>query len=133
MTTPSTAVAPHGWAPVLVAWTTRGDADQLNGGNSGFGGPVMWHDRQGPTTFVSGSVAIDATATAGLPLTFGPSTMGALLLHELGHVVGLAHVNDRGQIMNHFVSVGAFGTGDLAGLAELGKQQGCFSPPKAPW
>ena len=57
----------------------------------------------------------------------GPAT------EQYHHVVGLAHVNDPTQIMNHFVSVGTFGAGDMAGLARLGRAQGCFTPPKAPW
>jgi hypothetical protein len=46
----------------------------------------------------------------------------AIVMHELGHVVGLAHVDDRGELM-YADSVGqkTFGPGDLTGLGALGR------------
>jgi predicted Zn-dependent protease len=46
----------------------------------------------------------------------------SVLLHELGHVVGLGHVTDRKQIMfaMETPSVTRYAAGDLAGLAKLG-------------
>jgi hypothetical protein len=55
--------------------------------------------------------------------------LGPLLLHEWGHVLGLAHVPDRDQIMwsdevegadqHPALLLHAYGDGDLAGLARL--------------
>ena len=43
-------------------------------------------------------------------------------MHELGHVVGLAHVDDSREVMYaDNVGVTQFGSGDLAGLAALGR------------
>jgi predicted Zn-dependent protease len=45
-----------------------------------------------------------------------------VLRHELGHLLGLDHIDDRGQPM--YPTTGAVVTyqdGDLAGLARLGK------------
>ena len=45
----------------------------------------------------------------------------AVLLHELGHLVGLAHVDDQGEIMYaDGVTRTSYGAGDLDGLARLG-------------
>ena len=52
----------------------------------------------------------------------------ATILHELGHLVGLDHVDDETQIMNPYVVPGVdpFADGDLAGLAALGRGD-CFA------
>ena len=47
----------------------------------------------------------------------------AVVEHELGHLVGLAHVNDATQIMYPRASPRVLGyrAGDLTGLAALGR------------
>jgi predicted Zn-dependent protease len=51
----------------------------------------------------------------------------AIILHELGHLVGLDHTSDRGQIMfsEAEFNVRDYAPGDLRGLARLGTQA-CF-------
>lgn len=51
-----------------------------------------------------------------------------VLLHELGHAVGLQHVGSRAEIMyprGHHASAIEWGAGDLAGLAAVGAAAGC--------
>ena len=57
----------------------------------------------------------------------GKAAARAVVLHELGHLVGLNHVSDRGQIMfsESRPDVTRYGVGDLTGLSKLG-QGPCF-------
>ncbi len=43
----------------------------------------------------------------------------AVLLHEIGHGIGLDHVNDITEIMNPFVAGDTLGTGDIEGAQEI--------------
>ncbi len=44
-----------------------------------------------------------------------------MVLHELGHVLGLAHVDDRHEVMyEKGVRISDYGPGDLKGLKILG-------------
>ncbi|HET9724620.1 MAG TPA: hypothetical protein VFR44_12385 [Actinomycetota bacterium] len=84
-------------------------------------------------TYVSGAIAMDAGED--LPPGFGQRySRGVVLMHELGHVMGLAHVGSTDEIMwspeasderlpNLFQT--EWGPGDLQGLAALGRGAGC--------
>src|SRR6478736_5981808 len=70
---------------------------------------------------VEGAVVVDATQHA--EPGFGTAvrgTRGRMLMHELGHAVGLGHVSDRAQVMYPVDSGPAvWGAGDRAGLRVL--------------
>jgi matrixin len=54
----------------------------------------------------------------------------AVLLHELGHAVGLNHAHFSSEIMYPVVSnsgPSGYAAGDLAGLAKVGRAAGCLS------
>jgi len=116
------------WAPVLVAWSTASETPGLAGDVAGMGGSAaLTHD--GRTTYVTGAVTIDADELGRLLATpNGTDVATGVITHELGHLVGLAHVEDPTQLMypQTNLAVTSFAAGDRAGLALLG-QGACAS------
>ncbi len=53
----------------------------------------------------------------------------AVALHEVGHILGLGHVNDTSEIMNPYVSTDALGDGDISGVQLLYGSGGAAAPP----
>jgi len=79
--------------------------------------------------YFGGIIVMDAEATARRGFT-DRYTDGSVLLHELGHIMGLDHVKDPDQLMysGRFPTFGLhdFGPGDLEGLRRLGIDAGCL-------
>jgi hypothetical protein len=102
---------------VLVSWATAAEVPDLKGRTAGIGGARTVGPASGPLRYVDGVVTLDADA-------FGrtePRFQRAIILHELGHVVGLDHVPDRTQLMYpDEIGQTDFGAGDRVGLARLG-------------
>ncbi|GIU55383.1 matrixin family metalloprotease [Arthrobacter sp. NicSoilC12] len=113
------------WAPLLIAWTTPEQAPQLKGPVIGTGGSTHFSFGDGPKSFVTGSLELDAPQIAeDLDRSEGAAYATAVILHELGHVMGLEHVDDPAQLM--YPEIGApdgLAAGDLNGLYELGHAQ----------
>jgi hypothetical protein len=84
--------------------------------------------------YVSGQIIVNRGIPAPASFSYR-GALGPLLLHEWGHVLGLAHVRDGDQIMFSRDLVGAdrdpslsltdYAEGDLEGLAALGRASGC--------
>jgi hypothetical protein len=79
--------------------------------------------------YFGGIVVMDGDATARRG--FGDFyAHGSVLLHELGHIMGLDHVKDPDQLMysgrDPNFRVRDFGEGDLEGLRRLGVDAGCL-------
>ena len=126
------------WYPVLFAWLPD---DQFQ---SEFAGPATHRalavavpvrgEVETEDQYTSAIVVVDAGA--GLRGGFdGRYNLGIVLMHELGHVVGLAHVKDPAEVMfadpNGFPRpIHDWGPGDLDGLELLGKDQGCMDHVK---
>jgi hypothetical protein len=129
--------------PLVIAWATKGTgpgqsdllrADTPMGDNLGVGGPVYayWYDSRGryhKARYVTGSVVMNAAHNDELPagLVDGVPGRGQVLVHELGHVMGLQHTSDKTQVMYPIIGPYAtFGAGDHAGLRLLGRSAGCI-------
>jgi hypothetical protein len=121
------------WAPVLVTWIDP-DTSQVSfrsdeGVAAGVASPFT---PAGSDVIVSGWIAINAD-DPNAPGFGAPDDQGPVVLHEWGHVMGLDHVKARGQLMNPAGGgVADFGPGDLEGLREVGRSQGCLTTPAVP-
>lgn len=120
------------WAPVLVAWASPDDPDApLRDIDRGVATPIAV-GVPGDRTYVTGQVVLNRDRDDLAPgFDDRASSWGATLLHELGHVVGLGHVDDAEELMATHPGRGPvrFGEGDLAGLRAVGASHGCLDVP----
>ena len=66
-------------------------------------------------------VALDRDAFAAMADRPGPDLRGAVIEHELGHVLGLGHVDDPDELMYaETTNRTTLGAGDRAGLGLVG-------------
>src|SRR6478672_341314 len=126
---------------LVVAWARPGQSRMLPEARPGAARPLAMGGASWVTgrvddrgrawgQVVEGAVVVDATQHA--EPGFGTAvrgTRGRMLMHELGHAVGLGHVSDRAQVMYPVDSGPAvWGAGDRAGLRVLGAASGCLYP-----
>ena len=112
------------WAPLLITWTSASESNELTGDVGGRGGAVEVYDADGggASRYVSGGLEIDVQDMLRAEREGAPVGLRqTLLLHELGHVVGLGHVNDARSVMHESSDVTKFSPGDLRGLHDLGR------------
>jgi predicted Zn-dependent protease len=111
------------WAPVLIAWSTPAETPGLAGNVAGLGGSGYAQATGQPLVLAAGQVSLDAPDLARIISSRpdGATEVRAVIMHELGHVLGLGHVNDPTQLMYaENMGVTDFAAGDRAGLALLG-------------
>jgi hypothetical protein len=127
-------------AEIVVAWTdsrrARYRSDLLTGTSSGVGGAYFRNWRGSGSTVgaaTRGYVLLNARQNRMYRSGFGAGvTRGRLLLHEIGHVIGLQHVTRRTQVMYPMARPATktrYRSGDLAGLKLLGVSAGCLDAP----
>ena len=119
------------WAPVLISWVSGDSIDlPLSDMERGVAVPVAVEE-DGEPVFVTGQVVLNADKTLLPMFEDRHASWGAVLLHELGHLVGLDHVDDPRQLMAPTPGFGevVLGQGDRAGLAAVGADNGCLATP----
>lgn len=120
------------WPPVLIGWMPH-DSAIFAIDDVGVAGSAIVRNDAGRLVYVTGSVVHNGAEQ--LANGFAPGkTWGKVVLHELGHLVGLDHVTDPAQVMHPSLvsSPALWGTGDEAGLRQLGSLGGCLEPPPVP-
>ena len=120
------------WAPMLIGWIPF-DSDIFEVDGVGVAGSAIERNAEGRLVYVSGTIVLNGADQ--LDNGFRPGkTWGKVVLHELGHVLGLDHVLDPAQVMHPSLvsSPAAWGTGDLAGLRLMGPTSGCLTVPPIP-
>lgn len=123
------------WLPLLFAWVPHEHFDFLADTSraAAFAMPKTG-DGADFATYESGVVAVDAGGR--LPLGFDARySLGVVLMHEMGHVMGLAHVRSAEELMWSPNVPGAdrapdlelddWGPGDREGLRILGEHAPC--------
>lgn len=109
--------------PVLITWTNPVVVPELEGRVAGIGGSTARLDEYSSTRYyVTGLVALDSPQLSDvLSRPGGEAQVRAIVVHELGHLVGLDHVDDPRELMyDDNVGLLELGPGDRAGLARLG-------------
>ena len=112
------------WVPVLVAWETEAENPDLAGDIVGRAGSLAVSLGEGTRVYVTGTVSLDAGQFPEiLDQRDGEATASGIVLHELAHLVGLAHVHDESQLLHPQTVPGVtdLADGDLTGLARLGR------------
>lgn len=96
---------------------------------AGLGGGSYYTPQNGRDAYVADGFVLINESTNYQQGT-GPLGLEGLLLHEIGHMVGLDHVMDTREVMYpvmHTLPNGGYGPGDLEGLWYLGAAQRCLN------
>ncbi|WP_141014258.1 matrixin family metalloprotease [Nocardioides sambongensis] len=111
--------------PVLFAWSDEDEVAELGGDVVGLGGAGSIEESGGWSRYVTGAVTLDTDDRADLAAAGSgvdpDAVRRATLLHEIGHLLGLDHVDSVNELMHP--SNGRlldYAAGDRAGLAALG-------------
>jgi hypothetical protein len=120
-------------AAVVIGWRSARTFERRTGSTQvvGLAGQRVvtgYRDAQG-TVYRTHQGGVILNAGHRLDPGFGKGiTWGEVIVHELGHVMGLAHAQARTQVM-YFSTTGYdadLGAGDLHGLRQLGDTRGCL-------
>lgn len=127
---------------ILVAWAPPTNPLLREAGKGVVGLAVpLWYasgavnpDGSNAPEIVTAGIVMNTKFNKLLTKGFGRGyTRGEVLIHEIGHAIGLGHYSSTTQIMNPFITKNdaLWGAGDLAGLERLGANRGCITPDPA--
>lgn len=103
--------------PVLLMWADEDEVPELAGPTAGIGGATYLRGPRGGGRAIGGMVVLDTDQPRGFLRRADPEPV---LVHELLHVLGLGHTEDRSQLMApEYSRQRGLGEGDLAGLRAL--------------
>lgn len=127
VTSPSEGL--YRWSPVLVTFapSTTLEAIGAPGEAVAVGSPVT--SRYDPEQYVSGVIVVNSDVSLDAGFDHAAS-LGPVIQHELGHVLGLAHVLNPAQLMYPSPVVAEWNAGDIEGLSRLGSGP-CLLVPAA--
>ena len=112
---PSTTNLSEAEADVTIAWVTRSDTDAFN--DLGPDSVAAGFGLVGDGAYVKGAVVVDSAKTST------GDKLQRIVMHEMGHVLGLEHVPDKTQLMAADLTMSwglRLGSGDLNGLRLVG-------------
>ncbi len=116
------------WSPVLITFGSEALLRSLDVTDAaGVAFPVT--SRLDADQLVSGLIIVNTDAHL-VPGFANAMSIGPVLEHELGHIVGLGHVRAPFELMNPAPVVRRWNVGDLAGLRRLGAGS-CQAVPEA--
>ena len=110
------------WAPVYLSFATPDEIPGLAGSAIGLGGSTPRAAHDGVQVYVTGAVWLDRDPMSDLLRAGRSDSARAVVEHEVGHVLGLNHVDDATQLMSETGgAVSGPADGDRRGLAILGR------------
>jgi hypothetical protein len=125
-------------AQLVVAWawqgTGSGHSNLLTGAEAGVGS-ISWASSTTSQVRIGDAAVVMKRGVRLKPGFTAGGSVGTLLLHELGHAMGLQHVSYQREVMYPVVgslSPATYTLGDRLGLAKVGAAAGCFRTPNLP-